>query len=801
MPDGTTVEEPPGLEAVDVDDLFWRRVDLPHDWAIEGPFRPDIPARTGRLPHAGIGWYRKAITLDARDEGKRVYLDFDGAMKEPRVYVNGHFVGEWAYGYNSFRVDASDRVVFGSANLVAVRLSQDRDCSRWYPGAGLYRAVHIEVVPRRHIAHWGVHVRTPAIGRDKASVEVETTVENHEEEPSTVFVEQHVLSPTGDSVASSAVDALDVVPSGSEGDSDVGRRLVQTLSVATPAIWDVEHPHLYTLRTVLTSDDGVALHSVDTPFGFRTFGWDADRGFVLNGRRLRLNGVCLHHDHGPLGGAFYRRAMERQLEIMKEMGANAVRTAHNPPAPEMVDLCDRMGLLVIDELFDGLKHSKTADDYGVFYDDWYKRDVRNFVLRDRNHPSVILWSIGNEVVEQHDPSRHGVLADLVAEFRHHDADRPIYCSLNDHAAAETGYARMFDVIGIHYPTDKEYERAREVYPSHPILGTENGSTVSSRGEYFFPLKEGLENGAVDGHVSSYDLFGPPWATSPDAEFRNQDRFPWIAGEFVWTGFDYLGEPTPYNRDETNALNFRDDDPWKDEAIAMLDAIGGAARARSSYFGIVDLCGFRKDRFFLYQSRWRPDHPMVHILPHWSWPERVGEVTPVHVYTSGDEAELFLNGTSLGRKRKGPAEYRLRWDDTVYEPGHLRVVAYKNGAYWAEETVSTAGEATSLRMTPDRIGVKANGIDLAYITVDVIDAEGRIVPRAKTPVVFDIAGPAVLAGVGSGDPTSFESFRRSRRTAFNGKCLLILRTTGLRGVITAEAHADGLTSAGVALASE
>ncbi len=572
------------------------------------------------------------------------------------------------------------------------------------------------------------------------------------------------------------------------------------MHVPRPILWDLAHPHLYTAVTSVERD-GRVVDRVETTFGIRTIGFDPDRGFLLNGVRVRLQGVCNHHDLGPLGTAVNRRALERQLEILKEMGCNAVRTSHNPPAPELLDLCDRMGLVVMDEAFDCWRRGKTPNDYQQLFPDWHEKDLRALVRRDRNHPCVVLWSIGNEVPDQDSRDGPRLAAELAGIVHEEDRTRPVTAGCDHVESGYNGFQKSLDVFGYNYKP-AEYGKFHRANPGIPVFGSETASSVSSRGEYFFPVGDDKLAGRADFQVSSYDLYAPPWAWPPDTEFRGLDESPFTAGEFVWTGFDYLGEPTPYGRDSREMLTFTD--PAVRQRMAdELKRLGEIrVPSRSSYFGIVDLCGLPKDRFYLYQARWRPDLPMAHLLPHWNWPERVGQVTPVHVYTSGDEAELFLNGKSLGRKARGKYEYRLRWDDVTYEPGELKVVASKDGKRWAEDVTRTTGPAAGVVLRPDRDRLRADGADLAFVSVAVVDRDGRTVPRSHDRIHFAVEGPGDIVAVGNGDATDHEPFRAHQRRVFNGLCLVVVRTkAGGTGAITLRAHADGLKGAETRLSSE
>ena len=782
----------------DFDDSSWRRLNLPHDWGVEGPFRQEYPGETGKLEWWGVGWYRKHFDVPARDRGKQIYLEIDGAMSYAAVWLNGRFVGGWPYGYASFRLDLTPFVEYGTENVVVIRLDNPPESSRWYPGGGIYRNVWLVKTAPVHVGHWGTFVTTPEVSSASATVSVRVRLDNDSDSTASVTVRTSVY----ELARGGAKAARPVATTGSSRVSLVAGGRATTaasLRVGRPKLWSVQKPSLYAAVTTV-EQDGKLVDSYETVFGIRTIEFDAARGLLLNGEQVEIKGVCNHHDLGALGAALNTRALERQLEILKEMGANAVRTSHNPPAPELLELCDRMGLLVVDEAFDAWRRAKKKNDYHLLFDDWHEKDLRSLVRRDRNHPSVILWSTGNEIGEQRSAEGHKLSATLARIVREEDPTRPVTAGANHTEAGYNGFQKTLDVFGYNYKP-AEYGKFREKNPSIPLLASETASTVSSRGEYFFPVSEDKLQGRADFQVSSYDLYAPPWATPPDAEFKGQDEFPFTAGEFVWTGFDYLGEPTPYNADVSNLLNFSDP-AERERAARELRELGKLrVPSRSSYFGIVDLAGFRKDRFYIYQARWRPELPMAHILPHWNWPGRAGEVTPVHVYTSGDEAELFLNGRSLGRKRRGPRQYRLRWDDVKYEPGELRVVAYREGGRWAEDVVRTAGPAARLTLKADRTVIKADGSDLSFFTVSVTDKAGAVVPRAKDRIRFELWGPGVIVAVDNGDATSHEPFRSKERAAYNGLCLVVVRSkAGAPGRIRLRADAEGLAGAGVSVRS-
>jgi beta-galactosidase len=612
-----------GADAADFDDAAWQSVRLPHDWAIAGPFNPDEWGHTGKLPWKGVGWYRKTFTLPAADAGKQVYLDFDGVMAFPKVFVNGKLAGEWDYGYTSFRIDATPFIKFGESNSVAVRVDTTNHGSRWYPGAGIYRKVTLDVANPVHIAQWGTYITTPEVNDDSATVNVQTTIENRSDQATEVYLDVKLLDSDATRSVAAASDSVKVsIPAGGSAFGSL------SLKVTNPERWDVGSPKLYTALVAIRGGEKVwqpgdkVYDDEVIPFGIRTFEFTADDGFHLNGRRVQLKGVCLHHDQGPLGAAFYPRAMERQLEIMREIGVNAIRTSHNAPAPELLELCDRMGFVVWDECFDKWddKADRVNDEPSL--EEHAQRHLRALVARDRNHPSVVVWSIANEISDM--GGKHGLTKDRVAMMRDvvrsYDDTRPVGLAHHIPDTANSNTFAPLDVSGWNYA--RRYAIMRERFPEKPILYTESASALSTRGFYELPLVGARTDYSKQDQVDSYDLNSARWSDIADVEFDLMERDKFVAGEFVWTGFDYLGEPTPFDR-----------------------------QAASSYFGIVDSCGLPKDRSYLYRSYWRPDVATVHILPHWNWPDRVGQNVPVFVYTNGDSAELFLNGKSLGRREK------------------------------------------------------------------------------------------------------------------------------------------------------
>ncbi len=782
------------------DDGAWRQLNLPHDWGIEGPFKQEYSGDTGKLPWWGVGWYRKHFTAGLADGGQRLYLDVDGAMAYAAVWLNGKFVGGWPYGYASFRLDLTPAVKWGADNVIAIRLDNPPNSSRWYPGGGIYRNLWLVRTEAVHVAHWGTFVTTPAVTKDAATVNVDFVIEDDLPEKIEASVSTRVYELGADGkagaspVATSDSVLVDIDPA--KGRTAAGSNL---LLLGKPRLWDLQHPNQY-LAVTTVDCGGKIVDRHETHFGVRTIRFDAGKGFLLNGEHVRINGVCDHHDLGALGAAINPRALERQIQLLQEMGCNAIRTSHNPPAPELLELCDRMGMLVMDEAFDCWRAGKNPNDYHVLFDDWAEKDLRALVRRDRNHPCVILWSIGNEVVEQDFTEGWRIAAHLAGIVREEDRTRPVTSACNIVNSGYDGFQTALDVLGYNYKPD-EYKAFHARHPVIPVFGSETASCISSRGEYFFPVSGDKAGGCANFQMSSYDLYAPPWAWPPDVEFKGLDEAPYAAGEFVWTGFDYLGEPTPYNADSSILLNFSDPAQQAGMAQALKELGKITVPSRSSYFGILDLAGFKKDRFFIYQARWRPDFAMAHILPHWNWPDRTGQVTPVMVYTSGDEAELFLNGKSLGRKKLEPRQYRLRWDDVKYEPGELKVVAYKRGQKWAEDVVKTTGAAARLALAADRAALNADGSDLAYVTVTVADAEGLQVPKSKNLVAFELKGPGEIVAVDNGDATSFEPFQARERHAFNGLVLVIVRTkAGESGPITLKAQSDGLAPGEITLQS-
>lgn len=796
----------------------YKTVQLPHDWAVESPFLADEPNETGKLPWNGWGWYRKHfdVPADFSPEKDRYYLDFDGVMSCPKVYVNGQFAGEWAYGYNSFRVDITPFLHPGEKNLVAVMASNLPLSTRWYPGAGIYRHVWLEKTGPVHLAQWPTYITTPKVSEDSATVKVQTSVENTSHEPAEVVVQQSVngiqATPT----------TITIAP-GTQGVVE------QDILLANPELWSCENPHLYTLETTVLLN-GKVIDTKESTFGVRTIEWRKE-GFFLNGKRVQLKGVCEHHDLGALGGAFHARGYERKIEKLKEMGCNSIRMTHNPPAPEVLDLCDKHGILVIDELFDIWKRQKyeKVNGYHIYWDEWWQKDVHNFMLRDRNHPCIIAWSGGNEVPEQSAPKnkkRHeeniAIANGLRDEVRKYDTTRPYTVGCNYADAFNNGFSETMDVYGFNYKPHL-YATFRKKHPDMPYYGSETCSCIGTRDTYGFPLLWDVSGGydleritLPHFQVSAYGVASTNWGYCPDIEMHAHTLAPDIAGEYVWTGFDYLGEPTPYNQDSSIINNFAHLPEAERKALmAKYEALGNKAPSRSSYFGIIDLAGFPKDIYYLYQSQWNPELAQAHILPHWNWAGREGQKTPVMVFTSGDEAELFVNGKSQGVRRRGEGatfrqkgadsrnskvpfldvsknQYRFTWEDVVYEPGTVEVVVKKDGKPWATAKRVTTGESARVAPVADRRTIVNDGHDLSHIEIALKDKDGNVVPTDCRKVEFTIEGPAVLAGFCNGNPIDHTCLQDPQQSFFNGRILAVVRSKrGETGTATVTIKAEGL----------
>ena len=783
----------------DFDDSEWRHLNLPHDWAIEGPFNIDYNGSTVKLPYWGIRWYRKTLELSQDDAGKQIYLDIDGAMSYASVWCNGQYVGGWPYGYASFRLDLTPYIKAGQKNVLAIRLDNPDDTSRWYPGSGIYRNVWLVKTSPVHVEQWGTFVRNQQVDSEIAVMEMGVNIENHAGKDVQVKLQTSVYlqgkdgRPVGEEVTQSMTKDIAI-----KKDSWSSARF--QFKVDKPKLWDIDTPNCYVAVSRVFMD-GKEMDSYETPFGIRTIEFTHDQGFMLNGQKVAIKGVCMHHDLGALGAAFNEVAAERQLRIMKEMGANAIRTSHNPPAPELVALCDRMGLMMQLELADTWQKGKRKNDYNLLFDDWSEADMRSLVRHYRNHPSVIMWSIGNEMPDQTTDQGVIIARNLTAYCHDEDTTRPTSLGCNKRDAVFRDIVNQVDIFGLNY-FHKTYPVFKEQNPTRRYHASETSSATSSRGEYFFPVTTDVNDSRSGFQLSSYDMTTIGWGCAPEVQFKMNEEYSFMSGEFVWTGFDYLGEPTPYNKDLTNLLNFSDPNELE-KARKELEELGKIKTpSRSSYFGIVDLCGFPKDRYYNYKSYWRPDVPTVHILPHWNWQERIGEITPVHIYTSGDAVELFLNGKSLGRREKAHSYDRLTWDDVRYEPGSLRAIAYKNGQKWAEELVETTGKPAALQVTAEKTELKNDGTDLSFIRVAVVDSQGRVVPRSKNHLKFSVTGPAEIIATDNGDATSLLPFQLSERDAYNGLALVILRSQYMKqGKVVLTVESKGLPKQKVVLKVE
>lgn len=751
-------------------DSEWSEVTVPHDWAIEEPFIADGDGNTGKLPWKGEGWYRLKINVPERYNGMRLYLLFDGIMAFPEIYLNERFIGRWDYGYNSFYLDITEAVRFNEENILAVHVDTRKHDSRWYPGAGIYRKVQLIAVPPVHVDIWGTYITTPIIKSHYADVNVAVTVNNSLTSDQDIKLKHTILTDDKKKILEKEIEG--------KVRAESKNRLEIAMTLPDPRRWDINNPYLYYLTTEIYQGDEL-LDTYHTTFGVRDIRFTADNGFYLNDKRVQLKGVNLHHDQGPLGVAFNKRAMERQLQIMKNMGCNAIRTSHNCPAPELLDLCDEMGLLVIDEAFD--KYDEKADIVDTTdFENFAHRNIRNFIVRDRNHPSIFLWSVGNEIWDVQMNINNGFhrLRTMLNYVEKYDPSRPTTLVCDNYKSAAL---RHFDYYDVHcWNYGRRYSLARQLEPNKAVIVSESASTISTRGFYEFPLPKEKIDFTTSLQVSSYDMNAPGWAEIADDDFMWQQEEPYVAGEFVWTGFDYLGEPTPYNNQWVKAHGMTDKEA-----------------SRSSYFGIVDLCGIPKDRYYLYKSYWKPEETTIHILPHWNWNDKTGEKIPVFVYTNGDCAELFVNGKSQGKKCKDPKSensterFRLMWNEVVYQPGEVRAVAYKAGEKIGENRIQTAGEPYALILSPDRKTIAADGNDLSYILVEAVDSKGNPCPLANNRIKIKLTGPGKLVGVGNGNPQSMNPFTSDSVPLFYGKAMIIVGSEVSNGILTIEVTSGGL----------
>lgn len=781
----------PEMSANSYDDSAWRLLDLPHDWAIEGDFSASNPsgAGGGALP-GGIGWYRKQLQLKPK-AGERYFIDFDGVYMNSTVYVNGHELGKRPYGYSSFRYELTPWLRPDGNNIIAVKVdNSDQPNSRWYSGCGIYRHVWVESAAAVSVGHWGTYIVPVLKGNGTAQFKVVASIENTTGKTVKAIVRNTLLDAEGRRVASSQ-SAMKLA---AKGDN------TQTLSLRKPRLWSVEHPYIYTMRTEVVVD-GSVVDTYDTTTGVRTFKFDSKKGFSLNGKSMKINGVCQHHDLGCLGAALSEDALHRQLTMLRDMGCNAVRCSHNPPSPELLNMCDTMGIIVMDESFDMWRKKKTQNDYARFFDEWHERDLTDLIVRDRNHPSILMWSIGNEVLEQwnqadadtltleqanrilnfgHDMTEQAKesgmninslltkrLADIVRSL---DPTRPITAGCNEPEPSNNLFrSKALDIIGFNYHRQWIKDVPKN-FPDMPFLMTESVSALQTRGHYTMPsdsliaapLSWDKEYTDPSFRCSAYDNVHVPWGSNHESTWDIVKHTPYCCGQFIWTGWDYIGEPTPYG-----------------------------FPARSSYFGIIDLAGFPKDSYYMYQSEWT-DKPVLHLFPHWNWLEGQ-DIDMWCYYNDYDDVELFVNGKSQGVQRKKDShQFHVAWR-VKYEPGEVKVVAHRGGKAVAEQTIRTAGAPDHIRLTADRSAMTADGKSLAFVTVEVLDKDGNLCPHADDQIFFDVSGNGAIAGVDNGLQTSMERFKDNKRKAFNGKCLVVLRAGKTPGKLHIKAKSYNLKS--------
>ncbi|MFK8284141.1 DUF4982 domain-containing protein [Capnocytophaga canis] len=787
-----TREDNKNFSQISVNDKKWQNVVVPHDWAIYGPFdiENDVQrtaikqdgqvapiehsGRTGGLPFVGVGWYRTSFDVADFNADKKVFIKFDGAMSNAEVFVNGQKAGEWHHGYNTFFLDVTP-FVKAKNNTLAVRLENLTQQSRWYPGAGLYRNVHVITKNKTHIPIWGIQLTTPEIEKNFAKIQLKTEIES--QNLSNIEVETEIFNPKGEKIASDRKKYNEFV---------INNKIQQDIYVKNPVLWDIQQPNLYKAVTKIY-ENGTLKDTETTTFGIRKIEIKPNDGLYLNGRKIKFQGVCMHHDLGAIGAAVNEAAIRRQIRIMQDMGVNAIRTAHNMPAPEYVRIADEMGMMLALESFDEWAIPKVENGYNRYFKDWAEKDLTNLVRHFRNNPSVVMWFIGNEVEEQSVQEGAKVARWLQDIIHKHDGTRPVSNGMDrpDHVFKNNMAATM-QVAGFNYRPFR-YQEAYKLLPQQIILGSETASTISSRGVYKFPVERKSMPKYEDQQTSSYDVEHCGWSNLPEDDWIQHEDLPYTIGEFIWTGFDYLGEPTPYYVE------------WP---------------AHSSYFGAVDLAGLPKDRFYLYRSHWNKEAETLHVLPHWNWEGREGQVTPIFVYTNYPSAEVFINGKSQGKRSKDlnipldgsytkeaqqsferQKRYRLMWLDTKYEAGEVKVVAYdKNGKAVAEKIVKTAGKPHSLRLTADRNVITADGKDLSFITIEAVDKDGNLCPNVNDLVTFKVSGAGTYRAAANGDATSTDQFHLPKMHLFNGKLVAIVQSSEKAGEITFEAKSKGLKTA-------
>tara|TARA_R110000868_G_scaffold306734_1_gene568054 strand:- start:85686 stop:88100 length:2415 start_codon:yes stop_codon:yes gene_type:complete len=767
-----TLDEIISVNEVNKEGISWRALNLPHDWSIEGEFSPDHPATVGggALP-GGVGWYKKRFFVPESDSSKHISIRFDGIYMNSDVWINGEHLGHRPNGYIGFTYDLSDDLNFGEENEITVKVDNSKQPnSRWYSGSGIYRNVWLTKTGNAYIKPDGVYIYTRKREEKKWLIVINTELYNND--TSGQFrMDTRVYSKEKEVISSSKTFLME---------SQTNNEVRLMMEIEDPELWSLENPNLYTVHIVISKGEEI-IDNLEQAFGFRTTEFDLKKGFLLNGKPVKILGVNNHHDLGALGAAVSTRALERQLEILRGMGVNAIRTSHNPPAPELLELTDKMGFLVMDEVFDVWKKSKVEFDYGMYWDEWHEKDLRDFIKRDRNHPSVVMWSIGNEILEQWGDQEGTRIANELSEIvRSLDTTRVITDGMNPPNSGNTiATSGALDVIGYNY-YHQDYEAHFEVFPNTPMIATETTSALATRGSYdiYLPsdsLRRWPErwdkpflDGNTDNSVSAYDHVSTPWGSTHEETWKVVKRNDFISGMFIWTGFDYLGEPTPYT--------------WP---------------SRSSYFGVVDLAGFPKDSYYMYKSEWT-DENVLHIFPHWNWAK--GDTVDIWAYyNNADEVELFLNGIWLGSKAKKGDDLHVQWR-VPFEPGTLKATSRKNGEEVLTKEVITAGPPAQINLKADRTTITADGKDLSFITVEVLDADGNLIPNADNLVTFDIEGPGFIAGVDNGDPTSHESFMVNYRKAFNGLALAIVQSEDEPGNIIVKATSDGLEAAEVTITS-
>lgn len=789
----------PEASNVDFNDNEWRELDLPHDWSIEGEFSDNHPAGSGggALP-GGIGWYRKSFYIDKELEQKKVFIDFDGVFMNSEVWINGHYLGKRPYGYISFRYDLTPHLNFGNDNIISVRVDNSlQPNSRWYSGSGIYRNVWLTVVNPLYVDQWGTFVTTPEVSENNAVVNVDTRLKNETTEDVFFKLRTTVIDAAGKAVT--YYESEEKIKAGLTSD------VTQNLNLDNPKLWSIDNPYLYTVESKVLVD-GKIIDNYTTPLGVRTFTFDPEKGFFLNGEATKIKGVCMHHDLGCLGAAVNTRAIERQLEILKEMGANGIRTAHNPPAPELLDLCDKMGFIVMNETFDIWRKRMTEFDYSLHFNEWHERDLTDHILRDRNHPSVFIWSIANEVMEQWthadmdtiDLKMANILLNLQRNERDQsaldeelsvnslltqkltgiakslDPTRPVTAGNNEtNPWNHLFLADTLDIIGINYHLE-DFDSVKARYSNRPFIATETTSALATRGYYrmpsdsahIWPVSWDIPFYDSTFSCSSYDNCHVPWGSTHEETWRKVKNNDYVSGMYIWTGFDYLGEPTPF---------------W--------------FPARSSYFGVVDLAGFPKDAYYFYKSEWT-DESVLHVFPHWNWtPGR--DIDIWAYYNNADEAELFLNGVSQGIKSKDDNSFHVTWRVT-FEPGTIKVVTRKNGNEVLSKEISSAGTPYQIRLTPDRSIINNDGIDLSFVTVEVLDKNGNLCPNAENLIHFELSGNGIIAGVDNGSPISMESFKSPHRKAFYGKCLVVIQSGKESENLHLRAFSDNLKSSEISI---